>query len=662
MTVNLRDITRKKDSVESFVSKAFSEHKTHMANRHRQWAIQLAWSRGHQNVDFDAIARKWVRPSKDEWRNRLVSNFMLPLIRRNVSKLVPFNYNWDVVPATPDEEDIEIANITSRVLQHAWTKMNMLQNLIRVAYWQSTVGNAFLKVGWDAEIGDEIKIATQDIEKENVSKLLEYYGLEDLPAEIPVKSGEPFVDPIPPFNVACDPMVPVFVQSNWILETQVRSKDWIVERFGNKWKDKLDESEAADLFLYPYAYNENEAIPKKGVLTHELYIKRTPQFKKGLYCYIANNQLIVSPKDNPFKHGGLPYVHFLEIFDPASMWGTCVAEQVRSDQAQYNRIKSGITDQINRMGKIQWLNPMQSRVTSFTNKPGEVINYTHPYKPEQTKLGTLPSYIENTLERTRRDMQDVSSDHNVSQGQHEPGLRSGKAIMALQDADDSILGSTLVWHNDGLSKVGVLTAKTIAQYSTDERTINVVGEFNQQEVLTYKNSDLVGEGAGDYFDVRVKTLSMHTMSRVARQDLMFSLVELGIFDPQNKEHRDLIIDIVGLGDTMTFFDKHSSERTRQWKEIQQMEQGQDVRPIPYENHDVHIEMIKSFLASSRRNKLDQENLRRIIQHADFHEEMKAQEMQKKMAYYQNMQMIAGANPGGQDKGQASPPKPKVRSR
>lgn len=634
MSVSIHEINKnKKDDILSFVSKAYDEGKARMQTYYRQWALQLAWVRGHQNTDIDPVTKKWKRPTKDSWRSRLISNLMLPVVRRNVSRLVHPNLTWEVLPATPDETDIEIAGVSTKVAQDAWIRTNMLKNLIRIAFWQSTAANAFLKVGWDVELGDDVRIRTRNLEKETLEKFLEFLGLETIPEEVQLRTGEVYVDPISPFNILCDPLASVFEDSDWILETQIRSKDWIIEKFGNKWKDKINESESSEIFIYPYVYNENTALPPKGVITQELYIRKTAKFPNGQYCFIADGQLIDKPRENPFSHGQLPYVHFLEIYDPASLWGTCAAEQIRSDQAQYNKTKSSITDHISQMGKLQWLNPFNSRA-EFTNRPGGIINYKPPYKPEQTTLKPLPSYTERALERTRRDIQDVGSDHNVSHGQNEPGLRSGKAIIALQDADDAVLNATLIWFNDGVAKTGKLVLQTISQFVTEQRVIHVVGEFNEQETLTFMGSDLVGGTSADYFQVRVKAAPFQAMSRLARQQQVVQLIELSVLNPANPKDKDVIIGAIGFGDTMSYFDEFAAEKTRQWKEIETMIGGQQVNVIQYEDHETHLKMIRKFIASGKRNKVSPEALQLILKHATDHEEMQALELQRKASYYQ----------------------------
>jgi len=648
---HLYDVKKgKKGSVTTFVTGAFSDHVNYMRSKHRSWALNLAWTKGHQNCDYNPKTNAYNKLPTQTWQSRLISNLMLPIVRNNVSRFLSINPVWDMVPATPDEEDLQIADISKSILTHEWHRMNMLQKLMRVLFWQSTCSSSFLKIGWDADSGDSIKVPSRDIDEGLLNQYLEMSGIAIVPDELDLQTGNVFAEPIPPFNICVDPLASVLEDTDYIIETQIRSKDSIVNDHGNKWKDKLGETNEQQILLHPYVFNEDEPVPKTGVVTHELFVRSTKRFPKGLYCLIAGEEILVAPKDLPYDHGMLPYAHFLEIYEPGSFWGTCSAEQVRPNQARYNKIQSVITDCINKMGKIQWLNPTQSGIQDFTNAPGEVYNYRHPFKPEQTKPANIPMYMLNALEGVRRDMQDTASFHNVSQAQGEPGVRSGRAIMALQDADDSIHGAGMLWLDHSLKRTGELTLRTLNQYATEERIIQITGEFNQLETLTYTGAMLEGQNPGDYFNVRVQTHTRNSMSRVGRESLIMNLMQAGIMDPE--KDRKVVLQMLGMADTMSMFDELDVDRTRQWKEIQQMEAGQEVGVMPNENHEIHKEVITKYLAGSRREKLSPEALKLIQKHMTQHMEMEVMEaLQQQMM----VQKFIGDSSGGtaQNRGNGS---------
>lgn len=648
MAKHLFDVKKgKKDSVVEFITGSFEDHKERMRAIHRSWALTLAWTKGHQNVDFNPRTVTYNQIPRRVWQSQLISNLMLPIVRANVARLATAIPTWDVVPATPDEEDIQISRVSKMIADHYWQKLDMSQDLLRVLFWQATCCSAFLKIGWDADAGQDIQIAANDVNDELLTQFIEASGIYSLPKLLDLKVGEPFIEPIPPFNLAFDPLIGVLKKSDWSIETQIRSLDWVVENFGNKWKDKLSEDASIDILLHPYVFDQNNSKPTKGIVTHELFVKHNKRFKKGLYCLIANEKVLVPPKEHPYNHGELPYAHFLEIYDPASFYGTCSAEQIRPNQERYNKIQGVITDCINVLGKPKWINPFGSGVQSITNSPNEVLRYRFPLKPEQIQPKPLPAYIQSTLEQIRRDMQDTASFHNVSQAQNEPGLRSGRAIIALQGADDEQIGPTLIWFDNALSRTGRLLLQTINQFVSEERVVQITGEFNQLETVTYSGEMLQGKNQGDYYDVRVNTYNRNFMSRAAKENLLVSLTQMGYLNPE--KDRKLVLNMLGLATTTDIFDELASERARQWKEIQLIIQGQEVKVEQGEDHEEHLLILKKFMASGRRDELEPQILQLIQKHLEDHERVRIVEaLRQQILLAGIMNNVRGSN--GQSSG------------
>ena len=629
--MNLYEVKKnKKSSILDFVDSRFRDQRTSMSELYRSWMLNLAWIRGYQNVDYDAKQRTYRQTNvKNPWRVRLISNMMLPVVRRLISATTHTNPVWECLPATPDEIDIQIAQKATKILQNSWVRLCMPKTLVRLLHWQSATASAFLKIGWDSDKGDEIKINSQSVEEQEARQYLEFAGIEKLPDEIVVNQGEEFIDVVSPFNITVDTNLSIFEDAEWIIESQLRTKDWVVDKYGSKW-DKLTESSETDLFVYPFIHSREQnasKIPRKGVLVHELFIKATSKYKEGLHCIIAGGEFLITPQKNPYDHGELPYSHFVEIYDPASFWGTCSAEQIRPNQARYNKVSSSILEQINQMSNLQWLVPNQAGNVTITNRPGGVLKFNYPFAPTQVDLKPIPSYVERFLDRTRADMQDTTSTHDVSEAKNEPGLRSGRAVLALQDADDAILGPTLLWFDESLARTGRLLLQTIIQHVDNERIIEVQGDFGQLESVSFTGEDLLGKSkSGNYWKVRVKTFGRQAMSRSAREQTVRSLLELGLVNPV--QHRNELLHILNVADTLTMFEKNEADRTKQYKEIlmiiqqgQQGQQGQQpptVQVYPGQNHIVHIEVIEKFISSNQWEQLPEPIKLQIVDHRAKH--------------------------------------------
>src|SRR3990172_2444220 len=216
---NLYDVKKgKKESVVDFINDRFKKHRDNMQDLHRSWMLNLAWTRGYQNVDFDKIDKKFKTTNAQQpWKVRLISNLMLPVVRRIVAQMSYIHPVWDVIPATSDEEDIHIAETQTKVLQDVWQRVDLNQKLIRLLFWQSTCASAFLKVGWDADAGDEMEVNPKNVQEDLLREFLEYQGLSVIPETLKVNAGELFVDVVPPFNITFDDSVSVMEDSQWII-------------------------------------------------------------------------------------------------------------------------------------------------------------------------------------------------------------------------------------------------------------------------------------------------------------------------------------------------------------------------------------------------------------------------------------------------------------
>lgn len=630
----------KKDSVKDFILDTFQENRKLMRDTYRNWSLNLAWTRGYQNIDFSTTEQQFIQTTKKQpWKQRLVTNLMLPVARRNVAQLLYTRPVWDVIPATTEEEDIQIALLQSKVMLDQWVRTDMDLKLIRVAFWQSICSSGFLKVGWDADKGKEVEVNTSDVETETLKQYMDYMGISEEPKKILANEGELYIDPVPPYNLTFDLNAAVMEESPYSIESEIKSVDWSVEHFGSKWGN-LAESKEQDLKLYTYLFNDSGSVKHKGVLIHTIHVKPSKRFKKGIYAIMTNDgEFLKTPGDYPYEHGELPYAHFLEIYDPTSLWGTCAVEQMRPSQARYNKISSGVMEHINLMSNVQWMNPRQSGVpsSSFTNQPGKVMTYNAPYEPKQTSNKPIPAYVERTLDRTRLDIQDTTSSHDVSEAKAEPGIRSGRAVMALQEADDAIKGPVFLWFDTQVARVGRLALQTIAQYSTSERLAEIRGEFNELEIITYTNSDLKGKAKnGNYWKVRVKTYGRQPMSRSAREATVRTLIEMGIKDPV--AHNEELLEIMGSADLLSIYDPTSSDRAKQWKEIEYIKNGELDKARVYfgQNHKAHEMTIKKFISSGYWEKTEEQHRDLIIQHLQQHIQTRAIEEIYPQAILQGM--------------------------
>jgi hypothetical protein len=135
----------------------------------------------------------------------------------------------------------------------------------------------------------------------------------------------------------------------------------------------------------------------------------------------------------------------LEHIESGKFYGTSIIEDLLPVQKEYNRTRSQIIENKNRMAKIQLMAPRGSiEVQKVTSEPGQVILYTPGYAPPQPiPLQNLPAYVLQEVQQLQQDMDDISGQHEVSRGQNPAQVTAATALSYLQEQDDTKLSGTI---------------------------------------------------------------------------------------------------------------------------------------------------------------------------------------------------------------------------
>jgi hypothetical protein len=477
MTTLLSDIKwGNKTQIVDFIKEQSKARRDDLREFHQEMYLNILWVvMGIQDIYYDRYSKKLNDTPPEPWKVRLISNLLYPLLRRSVAKMAKKPI-WDVLPATTEQADLDAARISSLILRYYWYFLRMPKKYLQYLTWLFATGNAFFKMGWDAELGDTITLSDEDR-----AILANTYPGKKIPRSFQL--GDPYIEVVSPFSIFWEAGIEL-EESDWVIQLKLRSPDYVY----NRWNVKIEgsttkgESELFDLKLInpmEHTYPDSEKI-----ITYEF-------FTNEKHAVVVDDKVVYL---GPNVLGSLPYVHTVEQIVPGSEHGMSTLRQARSNQAQYNKVRSGIIEHANLMCAQKWLVPRGANILrqAINNKPGEVILYNYPFSPTATVPPPLPNYYERILETCKQDISDIASVQAVSQAKNEPGIRSGRMIMALQEADDLLMGPVMQLIDDSLVQLGTKFLKVIADNVEEERLIKITGEGNELEVLTFKGKDIYG--------------------------------------------------------------------------------------------------------------------------------------------------------------------------
>jgi hypothetical protein len=419
-----------------------------------------------------------------------------------MSKLTSQKPNAFVVPSSSEDIDTYAANAGEQIWDslYRWKKVHNV--LRRAVFWSSVTGNGFIKNFWD-----ETKLDR----------------MSNLPGDIS------FV-PITPFHLFVPDLKEEEIEDQpFVIHAQIRNAEQLSAIYGRPINFAKSEGNILEeSFLNVMGLQEWER--NKNVFVLECWVRPNvcKDMPEGGMYVIAGNQVILKHVGWPYQHGLYPFAHIGHV-QSGKFYRDSVITDLIPLQREYNRTRGQIIEAKNRMAKPQLAAEIGSLDPSkITTEPGQVIMYRPGFQaPTPIPLQGLPSYVLEEQDRIKSDMDDISGQHEVSQGSTPPGVTAATAISYLQEQDDTKLSYTYDSIEEGLEKVAHMTLNYVQQYWDEPRQVKIAGVDGSFDVKAFRGSDLRNNT-----DIRMEAGSALPTSKAAKQAFIMDLMKMGFIDPQ----------------------------------------------------------------------------------------------------------------------------------
>lgn len=586
--------------------------------RQRRWWLEKSWYTnisfflGHQWVEWNSSTGSLYQPKVPSYRVRITANLIQPIARKIMSTIVSQRPIWSVQPATGEAQDALVARLTEKVVKYYWNgPLKANPKLVDAMMWMVTTGLGIWRLHWDPKKSSEMLLSSKDVKDESLLgdlKKLEMDGANM------INLGDATLEVKSPFQIDPDPWATDFTDLEWLIDSSLRSVEWVMDRYPKSGADiQPDDTDTmnffqkriADLSAPSQRAFSGSRSARKGnnqnmVNIHELFTKPFGKYRHGIYAVVAGDRLL-DIRVNQFRANGevsLPYGFFEEIRVPGRLWPTCAIEQAISLQAEYNLGRSQIVENRNLMSKPKWMVPAGANLddNALTSEPGEVVKHTFGHMPVAWVPPPLPPYVLRTLELARSDIQDATLIHEVSQAKAPAGVKSGKAILALQEQDQTVLAPTVMCIEEEISRIGSMLIELLSRKVTEKRMVKITGKNELYEVQEFMGTDLIGKSrdkpGANYFDVTVKMGNQLPLTPDAKRAAITELTNAGILNVE--QDRDRILEMLELGSDETLYDTVRMDKANQRKENRLMMDNKFVEVQDYDNDLVHVEVMEMF--------------------------------------------------------------------
>jgi len=575
VTIELLNEQEELKDLVAWVLEKYDRCKTARTQIERQWYLNMAFYQGRQwvaylpNVTGVGITGKLVTPPAPPYRVRAVINRIRSVVRMELSRLTTNKPNASVVPASSEDEDLFAAQAGEQVWESIYSTHKLPTVFRRASFWTSICGTGFIKVWWDKD------------------SLCTYSNGSTAQGDIKFA-------PVTPFHILVPDLTEEEIENQpFVINAYTKPTEWCKNAYGQDFKaSTVATNEIVENGFLNLA-GAGADIKPDSCLVLEVWFKSGAHkmFPKGGYVTLVDNKVVAIKTDGMlFAHGEFPFIKF-DHMPTGAFYAASVIEDVIPVQRELNRTRSQIIEAKNRMAKPQLIAPKGSiDPAKITSEPGIVIQYRPGLAPPQPlPLQPLPTYVLEEVDRSLSDIEDLTSQHQVSKGTAPPGVTAATAISYLQERDDSVLATTYQSVEAGWEKMAKQTLAHVVQFWETERIVQITGVDGSFDSIALKGSD-IAKG----MDIRIEAGSSLPVSKAARQALLMDLITQGVIPPEKG------LKLMEIGGVNKLYEEMAVDERQAQRENLRM------RSIPIEKIMEHLKMVNE--ANAAREQAEQQQL------------------------------------------------------
>lgn len=643
----------------------------------RLWTLCIAFYLGRQStaplsplLDLDPS----FFPTDDGYKANHVQRMVLQVVSRLAGQAPSF----DFTPKSPDPDDLFGNKVAEAFVDYWGGTLDFRELRQQQAFWNVNTGTSFLYFDWDKLAGQRIETVRNPFDKSIVDASKMQPGmLEFARNQGSVESrntGNLAGEVLSPFQVTIPRGFRHLEHMPWVIIEREVSLDWVWDRYpdiapGLTTEDlnTLDENQywrrlsqlvsASGFTLATAGADQHETLAIR-----ELWIPPSGRFPQGLFARATKNTYL-EHGPHPYAAAGIdighmPWMRFpIDVsryaWVPGRFWGMGLVEHLIHPQIDYNRSRTQVIQQRDRLSHAQWLAHKKTKLINTRNEYGDILEWEGNIPPVLQQPPAMSQAHVETMQLSMGDLRSLASIHEVTEGDAPGNVRSGTAVRYLQERDSaasmhpssSMEGS---W-TKSMQRVATLTWK----FCDLPRMVRIYGEFRQSDVAFFKGSQI----GGNVF-LRVREGSMMPRSKAEMFELTLNLLQMGGLNAADPDQLELVFDALEFGSAEKFFHERNLDRRRATIENQMFLRPEvdplTGRPAPFpgvrddDDHQVHIREHMKLLKSDAFEVMPP--IRKLA--------FEAHVQQHKMAIAEAMMAVqAMQSSGAAGGGAGSPPKP-----
>ena len=566
------------------------------------WQVNMNFLIGNQycNIGYGGNLEESER--QYFWQEREVFNHIAPTFDIRYAKLTKVDTEINILPSTNDERDVKSAKVSKKIIKSIKNKLKLQSIIAHGIKWSEVCGTCFYKITWNSDKGQVV-------------------GLDE--GGRPVRSGEVEVSVVSPFEIYPDNLVTEKLEE---LQSIIHAKAYSTEEV----KAMFDVTvKGQDVNVYSLdsvnssigGLGFNGTMPKMiesrksdSVLVIERYNRPNATYPNGRLTIVAGDKLVYDG-DLPYKIGNdderdFPFVKQTAIEEPGSFFGTSIIERLIPVQRAYNAVKNRKHEFINRlsMGVLS----VEDGSVDLDNledeglSPGKILVYRQgSSEPKYLQGESLPNGLSDEENALLEEFNKISGVNDILNSSSLSSNISGTALELLISQDEERLNASIESIRGANIEIARKILKLYKQYAIFPRLARIVGENGQVELFYFSSCDISSD------DVEIENVSSGLSSMTQRREMIFSLLEKGIFNDENgqlsSKMKCKIFEMLGMGNWESAQDLNELHIKKAGSENLKMLDGVNCKVSEIDEDNLHINEHIAFMLGSDYEKMSMKN-------------------------------------------------------
>lgn len=587
--------TYKDQELVKMVDDEFERRRTERMPDELQWMLNINFQNGNQYCDINGADCKIIQKTSlnDDYEQRQVFNKIASIVDTIQSGLNKVSPVMIVQSASAEQDDVNCAKVSTRVLRSAYEQLNALDKIKIGSAWCIPTGTVFYKSVWDSEAGEALSLSGESISEGDIDFCV-----------------------VPPFEIFPDSC---FVQELDDCTSIIHAKAMKVDAVYEKWSKKVKGEQVPAFAIGQTGLQGNQystatvqqAMLDDSVIVKEYYERPSKKYENGRHIITAGSTLLHSG-ELLYKNGkngkkDFPFVKQVYILKAGYFWGESIVSRCIPVQRAYNAVINRKHEILNRQANSPLLTEKGSLSDETqldeVNYPGAILEINPGMNPPKyMEVPRVTAELLTESERLDQQFTDISGVSELSRTSQAPaGLESGLALQILSEKDNSRLAVSADNVRKAVKAFAKQWLRLYKQYADTQRMAKITDE-SEVSTIWWDKSKLNSD------DIIFETEDELNDSPAQRRMTAYNFLNAGLFlDPDtgriDKASKAWLFEVLGVDSSGQLEDITVAHRKRAQKESLNLAEG---APAYFydgiDDNEIHIETHIKFMISNEFNK------------------------------------------------------------